>query len=314
MPPSINNPIAFFQEFLFDGYLKFYKSFFHPGEGAYLTSERLIISKERKTRDIAYTTTNKFNGEDFLLERIDYFPDLLNELLSKERFKALQLIDEKLNTSTFDGQKLFVENLFHQVMKLNKDSKEQITDKQDFEIISESLKYILNEVLATYPNLSLKPDLHVRNFLKLPEGKTNIKSFKMNLPYLENVGLLFNGLKEDGFIATETEFEVFKNAFNGSEIKNPTFIRWTAKATSSFSSRPLLSYFIKYLIENEIIEYIKYPKIIIIKLFGDYVGNKMNSKSFSSTTSQSKKNKKPSTYQLDNLKEILSAFKAQKLS
>jgi hypothetical protein len=310
MPSSINNPIAFYSEFLFDGYFKFYKDFFEPNQDLRIVFEKLEINKEKRIKTIARYEED-FTGENILVESTSYFPDELSKKLKKQQFTSLQLITEKLNTLlSIEQQQFFIDNLSSTTIKLIEDFQVKITIDEDFIIIENSLKNLVSNVFDN--NRHIKPGLRISNILKEPVLKSPLKSFKMQQLFYDKIDILFKGLIEDEFIALDTELEVFRKAFNGSDILKPTLISWTAKVKSSNSSMPLLIAFIEFLIANQIIEPVTFHKKIIVELFANSKGDKFKYDSLKSSNSQRKHNQKTVTRQFDNLSTILSAFKALK--
>ena len=211
---SINNPLAFFEDFSKELLLSRY-SYTMAAEETHSFEIISEIPDENKILDGA--THRDYIRREF--ER--WFEINVSNTLKDEIKKSLNLTDEALLAKdSIDSQKTLVCTLFSKIASIiNKIPSEYVS------LCQPSLVDYIRKVELQYPHLISRENYTYSKYLTSRSVNAGY-SLNMEDSKFKQLNKLLSLLKDEGFVEQSLSLELFKKAFDNTPITKPLNIKW----------------------------------------------------------------------------------------
>lgn len=240
------------KEYIPQQLLQFEIEFYRPFDNKTKYYSRLILNTVKSDFDTLYQTIDEDRNEnliryylnDTLNKRLKTRLKDLGELLKKKDYalayinpkKTSHQLDQahKANTYIMQLLKLGYMQLYLEIQEAFKDWVDDVFIVEDFytqllnEPIPEQLHIRKLQVIEVTPEPVRKPKPKTAD-KPIPFNSFTYKQFNTNPA---KIGDLYNSLKLNGFIHSDTPFQTFKKVFSGSEINIP--VTWTGNISELF--------------------------------------------------------------------------------
>lgn len=241
---DIDNPIAFFEEFFPKGFDKFYHDFYnytsvmqipcYSGEREWddeIMVHVIETNEEEGYIIVDYTEFGRDICSDFrpieeLIPYTLYFKDKLVKHLDLEIEKSKQIILEVLLTKDTNTQKSFIHTLFSNIAYIIDYKIPQICNRKYKILCQNALISFMREIIQRYPYLRTQGNTSYAKYINANVGNNENKALHVRENKLKYLPILFDKLKDEGFIEKGLSLDLFKKAFDGNTIYEPLNIRW----------------------------------------------------------------------------------------
>ena len=187
------------------------------------------------------------------------FKAVLNKKLKAEYIISKNFIDEYVDKQKEEADVVFfikrTLNKLNSLLNKIADGAEALKYKDSQKPIDTLIKHIHN-----YHSLFVTQEMNPKNNHEetkngsKPSPPKKMHSFKWKSEAnLHHINYLWDKLKENGFISTNTELTVFQKAFNGSVLQVPLQIKWTAKGKNGLSNKISLLHLMNSLTDAKLI-------------------------------------------------------------
>lgn len=269
---DIENPIAFFEEFFPKGFDKFYNNFFNyivtlqiPSDFDYKEwddeiAQYVIESNEEEGYIIVdYTVFGRDIYSDHrpieeLIPYTLYFKDKLTKQLDLEIDKSKKLTLEILLIKDTNAQKVFIHTLFSSIAYIIEHNIPQICNRKYKILCQNTLISFIREIIQRYPYLRTQGNTTYAKYFNTNLSTNENKALQVRSDKLKYLPILFDKLKENGFIEKSLPFDLFKKAFDGNTIDEPLNIRWIKMKGTKMNYIASLAVMIDKMKEEQFIE------------------------------------------------------------
>lgn len=269
---NTENPIAFFEEFFPKGFDKFYQDFYNytitlqiPSDFDFREWDDEIAQYVKEANEdegyiiVDYTVFGKDMYSDFrpieeLISYTLYFKDKLVKQLDLEIEKSKKLTLEILLIKDTNAQKVFIHTLFSSIAYIIEHNIPQICNRKYKILCQNTLISFMREIMQRYPYLRTQGNATYTKYFNTNLGTNENKALQAIDDKLKYLPILFDKLKEDGFIEKKLSYDLFKKAFEGNTIDAPLNIRWIKMRGTKMNYIASLAVMIDKMKEEQFIE------------------------------------------------------------
>lgn len=311
MCSSISNPLAFFEDFFPNGFVKSILPYLNVSSDTHAFE---VIDDYFLDNSQSYTVNGQLKGEskEEWLKRnyMDAFEAGLRELLEEEINTSIRYTHEAIQQrGSSNAQKTLVHTLFYSMSRIINQINE-ITIGKEYILLCQSLlvRYI-QDISKKYPSLIEKTNTSYKKYLLSTTSKEyKYKSLKMIDKKFEQIKRLYDSLVYYEYIDETLSIDVFKKAFDNTPLnqENQLKISWKKDINGETVLQSIIA-FIQLLEDKKYIDtYKPYDRLsfIFVKSDGSPIKHWRMAKSSYKETLEAGAN--PDW--LDRLKKIISSF------
>lgn len=300
--PTREEPLLFFSYFFESGLSDFYNNFWGLANNQFRNSNlfddtTLEDTGKDYTKGVLTITKDEANtgsSGEFIL-----FEDELSSLLQLQQTQILKVAEEYF-VACNDCNKCnsYINMISNRLINLaNRSSQKELLDKYpliELNVIK-TIQFLYDSLSRDFPESTIPEniDVLIKKFNQPLYDDSNT-SFQFTSKHVAKLPLLYESLKEEGFISNDTVFADFEAAFSGKRLSKPIikWIKFGIKNTRSISKTTMF-YLIQELSNERIINMVNDTEIKskICLIFLDNEGNELKKETVMSSFSEFKQNR-----------------------